>query len=685
MVLEVPLEELAPAFAGRPDLAGLWQRLQAGGRDFSLPDEILLTLAESRAHEKAGRIAPALARAERAYEIARQAGDAPGLAGSLSQRANIHFRLGHYAESVRLARDALTRVDRHPEGVTARMLLGLCASETYDWDEAEARFREAADISREIGYPAGLALALLNLGVLGLNRGHFELALASLAESAALNEAAGLPNWWPLLNLGAVYQTIAERERARDALDALGRIATPGSLPHALHQALTAQLALDEDNLEQAETALATARRQSEVLGSPLLALYARLAMSRLRRLQADAPAALAWAEEALALSRRVGNRFYEAQAQVQVARARWALDQPSAAAADLSAALTSAEALGAAYLAAEIALLLAALKHEQAWEDAASAWLEAAERLKRGGYGFILERERSLAFPLVAAHARHADPTVRKAAEAGLELLAQVAPLPLRVAGLGAFAVWQGRRRIPDREWKRRKAGELFRWLLLQRGHRADRERALDALWPDQPADQAQPQLYQATSALRHLLEPDLPVKFPSRYLIFEGQQIELRVPPGSWVDFEQFEQALRGVARAAAGQPVPEAERPAVAAALELYHDDLFPEDRYAAWAAAPRERLTELRRRGQLALAAGWLSAGEAQAALGACREVLVDDAWNEEAVLLGMRACLALHDRPAALRLYRDLEAALRLELGLAPRPDLRALAESLANP
>jgi DNA-binding SARP family transcriptional activator len=67
-----------------------------------------------------------------------------------------------------------------------------------------------------------------------------------------------------------------------------------------------------------------------------------------------------------------------------------------------------------------------------------------------------------------------------------------------------------------------------------------------------------------------------------------------------------------------------------------------------------------------------------------ALDACRAILVDDAWNEEAVLLGMRACLALNDRPTALRLYRSLEAALRHELGLSPRPDLRALADSLSN-
>jgi len=40
----------------------------------------------------------------------------------------------------------------------------------------------------------------------------------------------------------------------------------------------------------------------------------------------------------------------------------------------------------------------------------------------------------------------------------------------------------------------------------------------------------------HQATSALRHALEPDLPDKFPSRYLEVEGGQVTLHLPPGSW-----------------------------------------------------------------------------------------------------------------------------------------------------
>jgi hypothetical protein len=45
---------------------------------------------------------------------------------------------------------------------------------------------------------------------------------------------------------------------------------------------------------------------------------------------------------------------------------------------------------------------------------------------------------------------------------------------------------------------------------------------------------------------------------------------------------------------------------------------------------------------------------------------------------------MRACVALDDRPAAMRLYHDLEQRLRTDLQLSPRPDLQSLAVSLRD-
>jgi DNA-binding SARP family transcriptional activator len=252
------------------------------------------------------------------------------------------------------------------------------------------------------------------------------------------------------------------------------------------------------------------------------------------------------------------------------------------------------------------------------------------------------------------------------------LHALARVPPTPLHIVGLGRFEVRQGRRLIAAREWQRRKAGELLRFLLLQPHHTAAHELVLEALWPDQPVEAARDQFYQATSTVRRLLEPELPDKFLSRYLLVAGDGIELHLPSGSTVDFERLEAIVE------------QGGLDALEAAASLLEGELFPADRYADWAAAARERLAQGQIRGLVALARARLDARRPQAALDACRLALQREPWTEEAVAIGMHACLALNDRPGALRLYQDLAETLQRELRLAPRADLRHLAETLRD-
>ena len=677
------------SFVGRPDLAGLWQRLQAGVTEFAPAERLQLSLAEARADERAGRIADSLERARQVLETARQSGDAAGQGGGLAQLAYVHFRLGHYAEAVPLAVEALEYVAGHPDAVTARLVQGLCAAETHDWPLAEAHFRGAADLSREIGYPLGISLSLHNLALIHANRGQFDLALATAAESNSLSQSFGHRHWVYPLFRAHIFQLIGKRTEARLALLDLSEFAAPGSMIFGLHRGYTAHLALDEDDLDYAEAVLDEARPDAARLGSPLVNYLLWIVTSRLRRMQGEAAAALEWARENVVELRRLGHKGFECHALIEQARAEWAVGDLAAAEADLIAAHDLDIALGGAYVAALTTFLLAALRHQQRQSigkgpDAAAEvyWLEAARRILAGGYGFILERERELAFPLMAVQSRSAHPEARAAAEAMLRQLARMAPLPLRIVGLGRFEVWQARRRLPDRAWKRR-AGELLRYLLLQPGHKADREVILETLWPDQPRAGALRQLHQATSALRRALEPDLPHKFPSRYVEVQDDQLALRLPPGSAVDFERFEQALAERMRPAKPDaPVPPEPAARLLETLSLYQGELFPSDRLAEWTLAHRERLAELHLDGRLALAQAQLAEGAERAALENCRQVLAADPWREDAVLTAMRACVALGDRPGALRRFHDLEQALRTDLQLAPRADLRALAADL---
>ncbi|MCS7283097.1 MAG: bacterial transcriptional activator domain-containing protein [Anaerolineae bacterium] len=139
------------------------------------------------------------------------------------------------------------------------------------------------------------------------------------------------------------------------------------------------------------------------------------------------------------------------------------------------------------------------------------------------------------------------------------------------------------------------------------------------------------------------------------------------LHLPPGSWVDLEAFEESVR---------------QGRWEEAIALYEGDLFPADRYADWAAAPRERLSQQFVAVLLALARWQLAAGHPQEALAAARRLLEMDPWQENGVLVGMQACLALGDRAGAIRLYRNLEQTLREEMGIAPSEELQKLYQSL---
>jgi DNA-binding SARP family transcriptional activator len=248
------------------------------------------------------------------------------------------------------------------------------------------------------------------------------------------------------------------------------------------------------------------------------------------------------------------------------------------------------------------------------------------------------------------------------------LERLRRVPAEPLRVVTLGRFEVWRGMRRIDPSALRRRRADELLALLLLNSSHTLTFDQIAEALWSDKEPDAARIAFHHATSALRHALEPDLPDKFPSRYLKIEEGRVSLVLPPASFVDFEAFEAHCRH------GE---------WSAALKLYAGDLFLDYLYEDWAIMPRQQLSLRYQQALRAVAEEHLKSSRFREALDTCLRLLALEPWHEQAVLLGMRACLALHDRAGALRLYHNLEQALRTELGITPCEELQALYRSLA--
>jgi DNA-binding SARP family transcriptional activator len=643
--------------------------------------EIADLLAKSFANEIGGDVALALQSAQQALDLAKARDSSPEIAAALVRLSGPHYRLGHYGEAEALAKQALAYA---PSNCLARAdalrSLGMCAAAINDLAAAEDYFREAIDLYRQLGARKELFMTLHTLATnIYRPRGQFDLSLDTDEQSYRVClelDDAGAGVTAALVTLAFVNQIIGQRERAHRWLDELSRRVEPQSMPMGYHHVIAAELAMDEDDMTGALDFLSRCHLIAESTGEPSVNILLRLGLTRWHRLSGQVAAALNRADDAVASAGRVGYHHFEGQALIARAQAELEANDSRAAETDLHSAVKMLKPLGAAYDLACATLLLAVLHHAQAHSEAEALWLDAALRIQRGGYGFLLERERARAFPLIAAQLRTARPEARAMAEKLLEHLARVPPLPLHVVGLGRFEVRQGTRVIPARAWERRKAGELFRFLILQAGRAAARDLVLEALWPEDTPDSSESLFYQATSALRRILEPDLPERFPSRYLQVEAEQVTLQLPPGSTVDFEEFGRRLT--------QALATQELGPLTQALSLYSGELFPIDRYANWAAAPREHQAQLELRGMLALASLYLSAGQPQQALDVCRRIHEREPWLEDAVLIGMQACLALKDRPGALRLYRALESTLREDLGISPREDLRALAASLKN-
>jgi|GEM_PF-537120 len=685
MTAEITIEELEAVIKRRVNPEGFWRRIKESRENLSPTERIELSITECAALEMRGDFAAALKRAEETFARAQQIGYAQGMIGARAFVAYMHLRFGNYVESARLAKEALSYNETGSYAVFAFRSLAISDYNTGDWTNAQICFDRAINLSQQIGDRWGLFASLIDSCLLYEGKGQFDLALETLAQVRELGQWVEEAQWAVPLHQVLIYLMTGNRALARQALDELAPFAKASAFIEATYRAELAWLALDEDDLAQAHTELERAHSLEIIQGNEIIALWFRLIYSRYYRLRGEPSNAKQWARDILNRAQQNNSHYFQAMALIERARVWWMLENLVSTEKDLLAAFEIAQKLGAEHLAAEASFLLAALRHQQKHPDADATWLDAARRIKIGGYAFILERERALAFPLVAHYSRSRDPAMRASAETMLSHLAQIAPLPLRVHGLGRFEVWQGRRIIPSGEWQKRRAGELFRFLLLQPHYTAARDLIFESLCPDQFAESAKIFLHHATSTLRHILEPELPDKFPSRYLIVEGEQVELRLPSGSRIDFQVFEEKLSTNPHESSrmNERISEDLRGlADEETLAHYQGDLFPLDRYADWATDARERFAELHRRALLASAQKKLAEGSPQAALDASRQILASDPWREDAALIAMQASIALNDRPGALRVYRDLEQHLQTDLQISPRADLQDLAASL---
>jgi tetratricopeptide (TPR) repeat protein len=510
-------------------------------------------IEESYAVERSGQISAAFRHAREAVNQARASGEAEAIAAALNCLAFFHFRLGHYDQASLLSQEALSHAASDSAACAdALLMLGMCATETDDLAAGEALYHRTIDLSRQLGSARTLFRGLHNLSAgVYMPRGQFELALAADEEALHLATEHGMPElaWAPSLTIAWVYWLTGRLSQAYQALDALQQVALPGSVAEGYYYCVLGNLALDEGTPDRAPPLYARTRSIAEVVGAPDLNVWVRLGLSRYHCTIGDPSGGQAWANDAWTVAARVCYRHMQGIALVERGRAAWQGGDSAKAEADLRAAIDILDLLGTVFDLARARLLLAAFLQESKHQEAAAAWESAARAILDGGFSFLLQQERALAFPLTAEYLASADPALATVSASCVEHLQRVPPPPLHVVTHGG----------------------------------------------------------------------------------------------------------------------------------------DLLPECLYAEWTVVPRERLCSLYERALLKRAGIRFGSACYQEVLDDCGRVLEIEPWREQAVLLGMRAALALNDFARARRLYRDLEKTLREELNAAPQEELQTLFRSLAKP
>jgi predicted ATPase/DNA-binding SARP family transcriptional activator len=234
---------------------------------------------------------------------------------------------------------------------------------------------------------------------------------------------------------------------------------------------------------------------------------------------------------------------------------------------------------------------------------------------------------------------------------------LGETSLVTVTVRLLGRFAVVVDGVELDDTAWRLRKGRTLVKVLALEPNRRLHREQAMELLWPDLTASAAQNNFHQAVHSARRVLGTQ-------RLTLKDGM---LALGGGVGTDVDVF---VAAAAAARAGGDY--------AAALACFGGELLPEDRYEAWADAPRAMLTDL----HSALCLELAERQEPQDALVTLQLALGVDPLHEPAHRALIRVYDRLGRRQDALAQYQRLRSALRRALEADPAPETRALYREL---
>ncbi len=265
---------------------------------------------------------------------------------------------------------------------------------------------------------------------------------------------------------------------------------------------------------------------------------------------------------------------------------------------------------------------------------------------------------------------------------EAGLKERGAAAGVPgnmreIRVRTFGAFSVTIDGRELRKSDWKRKRARDLFKILLMnyQRGVTIDE--LMEQLWRGVADKNVELLVMNAISHIRRTLDPSHEPHRKSALLGSNGRSYVLNLGEYAWIDFLRFKQLVAEARRSKS----PQRKRELFEEAAALFTGEFMKEDLYENWTELERDRLHDMLAEALFYLGSDYLREGRIDEAIAVARRIIEQDSTSEQGyeILLG---ALVRDERFAeARKAFRTCTDAFMSELEMAPPEKLRRLAGS----
>jgi DNA-binding SARP family transcriptional activator len=221
-----------------------------------------------------------------------------------------------------------------------------------------------------------------------------------------------------------------------------------------------------------------------------------------------------------------------------------------------------------------------------------------------------------------------------------------------------------------------------VFAMLALRANHVLAQAELIDGAWGEHPPASAPGTVHAYVARLRRLLEPDRPIRAPSRYLVSTSAGYVLRLSDNQ-LDAATFERHC-AEAREQAARGDHSAVLRSLRPALALWRGPVLggvP----GPFAETQRQRLDEYRVAAMEQYAQALVSVGDNAPAIATLSTLVNEHPYRESLRALLMQALYVAGRQSEALEVYRDGRRVLSDELGIEPGPSLRRVHEQiLAN-